>query len=40
MASHGKWSAELDVDLPVSIHNMAFQIVPDYRIRGGMLFHL
>lgn len=39
LASHGKWSAELGVDLPVSIDNTAFQIVPDYRIRGGISFH-
>jgi hypothetical protein len=39
VASHGKWSAELDVDLPVSIDNTAFQIVPDYRVRGGISFH-
>lgn len=39
LASHGKWSAELGVDLPVSIDNTAFQIVPDYRIRGGIFFH-
>ncbi len=39
VASRGKWSAELDVDLPVSIDNTAFQIVPDYRIRGGIAFH-
>jgi hypothetical protein len=39
IASHGNWSAELDVDLPVSIDNTAFQIVPDYRIRGGISFH-
>jgi hypothetical protein len=35
MASYGKISAELGVDLPVSIDNTALQVVPDYRIRGG-----
>jgi hypothetical protein len=39
VASHGRWSAEVDVDLPVSIENTAVQIVPDYRLRGGVSFH-
>ncbi|HST31747.1 MAG TPA: hypothetical protein VLK27_13005 [Chthoniobacterales bacterium] len=39
VASRGKWSAQLGVDLPVSIDNTAFQIVPDYRIRCGVSFH-
>lgn len=37
--SRGRWSAEVDVDLPVSIDNTALQIVPDYRLRGGVSFH-
>jgi hypothetical protein len=36
IASVGKISAELAVDLPVSIDNTALQVVPDYRIRGGI----
>ena len=39
VASHGRWSGEVDVDLPVSIENTALQIVPDYRLRGGVSFH-
>jgi hypothetical protein len=39
VASRGRWSADLDVDLPVSIDNTAFQVVPDYRVRGGVSFH-
>jgi len=39
VASRGKWSAELNVDLPVSIDNTALQVVPDYRLRGGISFH-
>ncbi|MEY2544216.1 MAG: hypothetical protein QOE81_1677, partial [Verrucomicrobiota bacterium] len=39
VASHGRWSAEVDVDLPVSIENTALQIVPDYRLRGGVSLH-
>ena len=35
VASLGRWSAELAVDLPVSIDNTALQAVPDYRLRGG-----
>jgi hypothetical protein len=35
-AAFGKISAELAVDLPVSIDNTALQVVPDYRIRGGI----
>jgi hypothetical protein len=36
IASVGKISAEIAVDLPVSIDNNALQVVPDYRIRGGI----
>ena len=39
VASHGNWSVQLSTDLPVSIDNTAFQIVPDLRIRGGVSFH-
>jgi hypothetical protein len=35
VVSYGKISAELAVDLPVSIDNTALQVVPDYRIRTG-----
>jgi len=36
VASRGRWSAELAVDLPVSIDNAALQVVPDYRLHGGI----
>ncbi len=36
VASLGKISAEVGADLPVSIENTALQVVPDYRIRGGI----
>lgn len=36
VASHGRWSAELAVDLPVDIENTALQAVPDYRLHGGV----
>ena len=36
VASLGKVSAEIGADFPVSIENTAFQVVPDYRIRGGI----
>ena len=39
VASRGRWSAEVDVDLPVLINNTALQVVPDYRIRSGIAFH-
>ena len=39
VGSWSRWSAELDVDIPVSIDNTSFQIVPDYRIRGGVSVH-
>ena len=39
VVSRGRWSAEVDVDLPVSIDNTALQVVPDYRLRGGVSFH-
>lgn len=30
-----QFSATLNVDIPLTIYNRAFQVVPDYRIRGG-----
>lgn len=36
VASFRKFSAEVGVDLPVSIENTALQVVPDYRFRGGI----
>ncbi|HEY2615546.1 MAG TPA: hypothetical protein VGI42_07530 [Chthoniobacterales bacterium] len=36
VAAFGKISAEIAADLPVSIDNTAFQVVPDYRLRGGI----
>jgi hypothetical protein len=39
VGSLGRWSGEVGVDLPVSIENTALQVVPDYRVRGGISFH-
>ena len=39
VASRGRFSAELGVDLPVKIDNTALQVVPDYRLRGAISFH-
>jgi hypothetical protein len=39
VASRGRWSAQVEVDLPVLIDNTALQVVPDYRLRGGVSFH-
>ena len=36
IVAHGRWSAEVAVDLPVSIDNTSLQAVPDYRFRGGI----
>jgi len=36
IASWRRWSAELGGDLPVSIDNTALQVVPNYRLRGGI----
>ena len=36
VVSVGKISSELGADIPVLIDNTALQIVPDYRIRGGI----
>jgi hypothetical protein len=35
IASHGKLSAELAAEFPVSIDNTALQVVPDYRLRAS-----
>jgi hypothetical protein len=32
-------SAQVGVDLPVSLDNTSFQIVPDYRVRGALTWH-
>jgi hypothetical protein len=39
VASRGRFSAEVAVDLPVKIDNTALQVVPDYRLRGAISFH-
>jgi hypothetical protein len=39
VASRGRWSAEVAGELPVLIENTALQVVPDYRLRGGISFH-
>ena len=36
VVAHGRWSAEVAVDLPVLIDNTALQAVPDYRLHGGI----
>jgi len=36
IASFGKISSELAAELPVSIHNTALQVVPDYRLRASL----
>ena len=36
IASIGKFSGELGVDIPVLLDNTALQTVPDYRIRAGL----
>ena len=36
VASLGKVSGELALELPVSIDNTALQAVPDYRLRGSL----
>ena len=38
VASRGRWSAEVEVDLPALIENTALQVVPDYRLRGAISF--
>jgi hypothetical protein len=39
VASLGRFSAEIGVDLPVEIDNTALQAVPNYRVRGAISFH-
>jgi hypothetical protein len=39
VGAHGRWSADVDLDFPVLIDNTALQVVPDYRVRGGISFH-
>jgi hypothetical protein len=39
VASYGRWSGEVTAEFPVSIDNTALQVVPDYRLRGGISFH-
>jgi len=39
VVSRGRWSAEVAAEIPVSIDNTALQVVPDYRLRGGISFH-
>ncbi len=34
-----KLSAEVGLDLPVSINNTALQLVPDYRVRAALIWH-
>ena len=36
VVSRGRWSAEVAAELPVLIDNTALQVVPDYRLRGGI----
>jgi hypothetical protein len=36
VASIGRFSGEVGVDIPISIDNTALQVVPDYRIRAGL----
>jgi hypothetical protein len=36
LASHGKLSAELAAEIPVSIDNTALQAVPDYRLKASI----
>ena len=39
VVSRGRWSADIDVGLPVMLDNTSLQAVPDYRLRGGIAFH-
>jgi hypothetical protein len=39
VASRGRFSAEVAVDLPMNIDNTALQAVSDYRLRGAISFH-
>jgi hypothetical protein len=38
IASLGRVSGEIGVDIPVSIDNISLQTVPDYRVRAGIAF--
>lgn len=38
VASLGKISAEMGVEIPITIDNTALQVVPDYRISGAIAF--
>jgi hypothetical protein len=39
VASRGRWSGEIAAEFPALIDNTALQVVPDYRLRGGVSFH-
>ena len=39
VASRGRWSVEVAAEFPISIDNTALQVVPDYRLRGGISVH-
>lgn len=39
VASHGRWSAEVGAEFPISIDNTALQVVPDYRLRAALAAH-
>jgi hypothetical protein len=39
VVSRGRFSAEVAAEIPVLIDNTALQVVPDYRLRGGISFH-
>jgi hypothetical protein len=39
VVSRGRWGAEVAAEIPVLIDNTALQVVPDYRLRGGISFH-
>jgi hypothetical protein len=36
--SRGRFSAEVAAEIPVVIDDTALQVVPDYRLRGGISF--
>lgn len=38
VASYGRWSGDVAVELPVAMDNTALQAVPDYRLRAGLSF--
>ena len=39
VASRGRWSGEITAEFPLTIDNTALQVVPDFRLRGGIAFH-